>query len=307
VPVGNGVQATLEAGVPPVWRLSAVDEFFRASSPGRTFDVSGLRFLKADGTSTTLEEARGMRNLATTLHTFPTQPPGDHQYLTGLQLRKALESLFNAQTPVNIERSSTTPPGTHRLLHNIAPAAANVFDFRLLIDGSTDPKHPNVDFRIELLSSASGVGSFRITNMHIGTDAAGGDPSNGLIDDVPESRAIVAGDADFIRTDVTTQAWQLYYRSPVHVTADGSGSIARIRFIPMLIQGRPYDFRLCFAVDGQSAAASVRFARVGCTVHDNFGTFLGKTTGLASSTPFADGQRAGAATDIDFGQLYEAD
>ena len=91
--------------------------------------------------------------------------------------------------------------------------------------------------------------------------------------------------------------------TPVSLESD----VARVRLIPNFIQNRPYEFRLCFAIEGQAAAAGVRFGRNGCTVHDNFGNFLGKITGLASYTGFLDGVRQGDTTNIDFGQLFEAD
>ncbi len=306
VPVGARVQATKEAGMPPIWRISAVDEFFRASSPGESLNVAGLRFIKVDGTTTTLEEERGQRNLVSTLRTFPAaggEPAGDYQYLTGQQMRTALASLFNAQAPTNIERASTTPPGQYRLRYSIQPVAQDAFDFRILVDDSRDPLQPNTDMRVEFRSSATGIEHFQFANLHVGDGNTFASRETRLPSDVPIRDSLVLPDTAFIRADITFRAWDLYYFNSVSLESD----IARVRLIPNFIQSRPYEFRLCFAVEGQPADAAVRFARNGCTVHDNFGNFLRKITGLASYTSFVNGVRQGDTTNIDFGQLFEAD
>jgi hypothetical protein len=306
VPVGARVQAAKEAGVSPVWRISAVDEFFRASAPGESLNVAGLRFIKVDGTTTSLEEERGQRNLVTTLRSFPatsTEPAGDYQYLTGLQMRTALASLFNAQAATHVERTSTTPPGQYRLLYSIQPAAQEVFDFRILVDGSSDPRQPNADMRVEFRTSGTGIEHFRFANMHVGDRDTFASRQTPVLSDVPIRETVVLPDTAFIRADITFRAWDLYYFNPISLASD----IARVRLIPNFIQSRPYEFRLCFAIEGQAAAAGVRFSRNGCTVHDNFGNFLRKITGLASYAGFVNGVREGPTTNIDFGQLFEAD
>ena len=306
VPVGARVQAAREAGVSPVWRISAVDEFYRVSSPGESLNVTGLRFIKVDGTTTSLEEERGQRNLVTTLRSFPataTEPAGDYQYLTGLQMRTALANLFTVQATPNVERTSTTPAGQHRLLYSIQPAAQDAFDFRILVDGSSDPRQPNADMRVEFRSTGTGVEHFRFASMHIGDTETFASQQSRAPSDAPIRDTVVLPDTAFIRADITFRAWELYYFNSVSLESD----VARVRLIPNFIQNRPYEFRLCFAIEGQAAAAGVRFGRNGCTVHDNFGNFLGKITGLASYTGFLDGVRQGDTTNIDFGQLFEAD
>jgi len=306
LPVGARVQAAREGGVSPVWRISAVDEFYRISTPGESLNVAGLRFIKVDGTTTSLEEERGQRNLVTTLHTFPAtefEPPGDYQYLTGQQLRVALASLFNAQAAIGLERVSTTPQGQHRLQYSIQPALQDAFDMRILVDDSIAPQQPAADMRVEFRSSASGIDHLRFANMHAGDRETYASRGTRAPSDVPIRDPVVLPDSTFIRADITFRAWDLYYFNSISQETD----IARVRLIPNFIQSRPYEFRLCFAIEGQSTPGAVRFSRSGCTVHDNFGNFLRRITGLASHAAFINGVRQGDTVNIDFGQLFEAD
>ena len=108
--------------------------------------------------------------------------------------------------------------------------------------------------------------------------------------------------------DDTFAAWELLYRSPV--SSQDGGTLLRLKLLPMVILSRPYEFRLCFNFEGQSVpAASVRFARLGCTVHDNSGQYVGRGSGMSTFSRYVDGIRlpAGNASRIDFGHLYEAD
>ena len=313
LPVGSAIKAAPEAGVPPFWRISAVDEFYRASSLGKSINVSGLRYLKADGTSTTLEEVRNLRNVVTDLRFFERRgsvPAGNYQFLEGKQLRKAFETLFNARTPINITRSSTNPPGGFTLRQIIQPASDNQFLFRLVVNESLDPKQPTAEFRAEFLPSQAGVDSFRVTQMQFGDPNTSGSSGVQGPSGVPVNKRLTFKDTDVFRADATWEFWDVFYLNPVNGQA--GSNVARMRLIPGLVSGREYDFRLCFAIDGQTQPlagvnAGFRFSRKSCTLHANDGTFLGRMTGQAAYREFIQGAPVGTPTNIDFGQIYETE
>lgn len=313
LPVASAINAAPEAGVPPFWRISAVDEFYRASSLGKSINVSGLRYLKADGTSTTLEEVRNLRNVVTDLRFFERRgsvPAGNYQFLEGKQLRKAFETLFNARAPIDITRLSTNPAGDFTLRQIIQPESDTQFLFRLLVNDSLDPRQPTAEFRGEFLPSDAGAASFRVTQMQFGDPNTSSSLNSQEPGAVPLKGPLTFRDTDVFRADATWESWEIYFLNPVN--AQGGERVARMRLIPGLVSGREYDFRLCFAIDGQAQPAAgvnagFRFGRKSCTLHANDGTFLGRMTGQAAYREFAQGAPVGTPSAIDFGQIYETE
>jgi hypothetical protein len=295
-----------EAGIPPMWRLSAVDEFYSQRFGSPSVFIEGIRLLNIKGEATTLEEERKQRNILATLHTFGN---GEFPFLTGVQMRTALEGLFNAGTaPLSqglVKRSTT--PLDRQLQYRVAPVSQDLFEVSLEVAGQI-AEHPRVDFTLGFQSTGSSVEGLRVASLHAGDLNTTAHDANNRPTDVPNKAPIRFDDSSFIRLDDTFAAWELLYLNPVSRQQDGN--ILRLKLLPMVILSRPYEFRLCFNVEGQSApSTSVRFARLGCTVHDNSGAYLGRGSGMSTFSRYVDGIRspAGNASRIDFGHLYEAD
>jgi hypothetical protein len=309
VPTDGDIVASKVDGLPRLWRLSAVDAFYSQRFDGEpSLFVEGLRLITVAGAATGLEEALGQRNLLTTLRAFPEGSATQHPYLTGPQMRVALQSLFSPAAPLaqGLAKASTTPRG-HGLVYRIAPVGQDLYDLSLAVDGDGSLQHPGIDLLLEFRASAGAVDHFRAVRLH------GGDrdtvDASGAASDQPLREPHRFDDGQFFPLERTAFTWDLWYRVPLKQDGPVADSGLRAKIIPMAIPSRPYEFRLCFHVEGQSSPASIRFARLACTVHDNAGRFIGRGSGVSAYSTYSNGARTppGNTRQVDFGHVYDGE
>ncbi len=325
VPVAAAVNARKVEGLPPIWRLTAVEELYKQTQSGQTIFTEGVRYIPvvmpADGLLLSPEEYLGQRNLVSTFKKgseFATGsglvPGGDYQWLDGSQLRKAFDSLLDPQRfppPNGIVRASTAPSDASRTFgFRLTRTGDGLYNVRLSVDGDRDPLHPAIEMTLGYSPNPSAVGIPRMTSLRVGDPAIA---SFSLLDqearNFPDPRP--DGNPAIFRTNQTLRAWDNYYANPVNGGAfapDPAAGLRRVKLFVQPVLSRPFEFRLCFSFEGQALPSlSVRIGRLACSIHDNFGTFTGEVSALSFHTPYSGGVRAGPTTRLDFGHLIEGE
>lgn len=319
IPVGIRAEPAKVDGIPPMWRLSGADEFFFQSDYRQSAFIEGIRYLPIDGVPTSPENLRGERNIMNTTTYFQAQDnqrAGNYQYITGRQLRNALATVFNAQNPTlgsGMTRSSTKPQGSLLRYAVVPNPEPGTYEVTLVVDNDQDPLHPPTGLTVAFSATESAVNRLEVVRVRVGDpDTANGrgpnaprttQPRNGALS-FPDKRT--NGEDVAIKLNNTIKAWDLNYVNPVSSQGE-SFDLLRIKLMAISALS-PYEFRLCFNYEGQSVmATSIRLSRLGCSLHDNFGAFLGRIDGVSNYSTWRDGIRfpPDNAQRIDFGFHFE--
>ncbi len=306
VQVPVDIAAATPVAVEPIWRMSGVEEFFRLSfskiAPS-AFN-QGLRYVAVGGSLLDPAQLQGQRNLFSEL--LPLPDGSRDQGLTGVQMRRALQSVFNASSPLGrgVTRATSTADvqfDGYRATLQLSPVTADTFDLTLTIanaNGDVSADLPRTTMRIQFVGDPAGS-AFTVLGM------TGDDPGNS---NTSFGQAYQFKDSDNIALNRSAKGWFGKYAAPVFRGpingVDGSDRVAAL--IPTITHLSPFTFRVCYNVRAQVAvpgAVGNRYTVNACTIHDNFGNFIDAISMISNTfTPSGNGV---TTETIDFGQLFD--
>lgn len=274
------VLVPISAGVGPIWRVNSVQEFqfSRQGDFRQSCRIDGMRFIGVSGQTVDAGTLEGRRNIATEERAFPDGNGGSFQstYLTGLQLRTALESVMSllgsSAQPASVPSSG--PTGLVGLLQVGTGGESSGFSHFSAVrsqSGQAIDVRPAIRFGGSLTVSG-GTSAMQLRTISDETNRRLALPLQGVR---PSGDVRTWNDSDLIPLNRAIKEWE--FVDPLATCGTGCRderqqfNLWQVMLIGVNNRDDPYAFDLCFRIRIElRAAADIRFV---CSRHDDRGAY----------------------------------